>query len=92
MDQFTCDNCGLHFATEDELRNHKRKYCTGSDYADVAKLDQRLADLRQAQPGERAGLGEIRDYLGGAGNSSSAARPAFPNSVRPPPSSKIDGL
>ena len=91
MDQFTCDDCGLHFATEDELKNHKRKYCAGSAYTDVAKLDQRLADLRQSQPGERAGLGEIRDYLGGAGNSSSGARPAYPNTVRAP-SSKVDTL
>ena len=64
MARLTCGNCGLSFETDAELKNHQRKYCTDSSYADVAKLEARLADLRHEKPEERAGLKEIRDYLG----------------------------
>lgn len=72
MAKHTCSNCGLSFETEAELKNHKRKYCTDSSYADVARLDQRLADLRHSKPDERAGLKEIRDFLGAPTNETPA--------------------
>ena len=68
MAKHTCSNCGLNFETDAELKNHKRKYCLESNYGDVTKLDQRLADLRHSKPDERAGLREIRDYLGAPSN------------------------
>lgn len=78
---FNCDDCGLGltFETEEELKNHKRKFCTGSGYADPAALDLRLAELKRG--GDTANVridkGGIRDYLGGAdrGGGSSYASP-----------------
>ena len=66
--KFNCTDCelGLQFETEEELKNHKRKFCTGSGYADVARLDLKLADLRAGKDRpikqDRAGL---KEYLSG---------------------------
>ena len=66
--KFNCADCelGLQFETEAELKNHQRKFCTGSGYADVARLDLKLADLRAGKDRpikqDRAG---IKEYLGG---------------------------
>lgn len=78
---FNCNDCGLGltFETEEELKNHKRKFCAGSGYADPAALDLRLADLKRGGDASnvRIDKGGIRDYLGGAdqGAGSSYASP-----------------
>ena len=70
--QAESDVGGLHFETDAELKNHKRKYCTDSNYDNVTKLDQRLADLRHSKPDDRAGLREIQEYLGAPSNETHA--------------------
>ena len=46
MGPFKCENCKLDFETNEELSNHKRKFCTDSDYNDLITLDNRLNRLR----------------------------------------------
>ena len=43
---YTCENCGLKFDTNPELRNHKAKFCLESGYNDLVGLDNRLSALQ----------------------------------------------
>ena len=40
-----CRNCKMRFDTSEDLANHVKKFCSGSTYADVTQLDQRLQEL-----------------------------------------------
>ena len=66
--KFKCNDCqlGLQFETEAELKNHKRKFCTGSGYADIARLDMRKADLLNGRDDNiKIDKQGIKEYLNG---------------------------
>ena len=52
----------MQYDTQAELQKHQAKFCVTSHYADVSKLDNRLADLQNENTnGEvKANLNEIK--------------------------------
>jgi hypothetical protein len=57
----------MQYDSQTELQKHQAKFCVTSHYADVAKLDNRLADLQnEATDGQvRANPREIRSFVSG---------------------------
>lgn len=43
---YSCENCGLKFDSNPELRNHKTKFCLNSGYQDLVGLENRLSALK----------------------------------------------
>ena len=69
---------GLKFSNENELKNHQQKFCNNSHYNDLAKLDQRLASLKQPdQNNIKVPMDDIRDYIQGKGQD--LGRQSVPN-------------
>ena len=67
MSNFACQNCGLTYDTPDELKNHQTKFCVGSNYEDLNKLDSRFNELKA----ERSSVApptktEIRGFVSGS--------------------------
>ncbi|KAL4430115.1 hypothetical protein ABPG74_013562 [Tetrahymena malaccensis] len=48
-----CQSCKMKFESSDQLQNHLKKFCQGSDYADLQKLEEKyqseLRNLKQTQ-------------------------------------------
>ena len=40
--EFKCFNCGLAYATIQQLNVHKQNFCKNSDYGDVEKLRRKI--------------------------------------------------
>ena len=59
----------MRFDTAEALSNHQRKFCQGSSYQDVGKLEQRLQELgnRPVIQNPNLNFQDVRNYLRGEG-------------------------